>query len=457
VAGGAGARLTTRAGTPRYQRAIDALRVPCERAGLHASPRSETVAWIRLLTLAVLVAAGAGAQARIPGLDTRIVASGLNQPVLAVAPLSDGRLFVVERGGRIKVVQGGVASPFLNILVATAGEQGLLGLAFDPDYGNAGRAGYGRFFVDYIEFGSRDTVIASFRVGADGAVTPGSRVEVMRIDQPPDFNNHKAGWIGFKPGDPDHLYIATGDGGSAYDPSGNGQNRGVLLGKLLRVDVNADDFADPDVNYGVPDDNPFVGVAGTRGEIFAYGLRNPWRNGFDRLTGDLWVADVGQGEREEVNFIAAASPGGQNFGWRLREGDIPTPGVGGDRPADNVDPIFVYDHVVGRSITGGHVVRDAGSPLDGHYVFADYVFGTVWATTASDPSFAGAIDITAALEAGAGGALGNISSFGFGAGGEFYIVDYGGKVVQVVPEPSTRLMLAAGLGVFGLRRRRVTG
>jgi hypothetical protein len=411
------------------------------------------VAWNRLFALSVLVATGSLAQARIDGLETRVVASGLNQPMFATAPLADGRLFVVEKGGTIKVVQGGIASPFLSIAVATGGEQGLLGLAFDPDYGRAGSAGFGRFFVDYVEVGSRDTVIASFRVGAGGAVVPGSRVEVMRIDQPA-FNNHKAGWIGFKPGDADHLYIATGDGGGSNDPSDNGQNRGVLLGKLLRVDINADDFADPDVNYGVPDDNPFVGVAGARGEIFAYGVRNPWRNGFDRRTGDLWLADVGQGEREEVNFIAAASPGGQNFGWRLREGDIATPGVGGPRPADNVDPVFVYDHDTGRSITGGTVVRDAGSPLDGYYVFADFVFGTIWATSAASPSFAGAIDITAALEAGAGGALGSISSFGFGAGGEFYIVDYGGKVVQVVPEPASSLMLAAGLGALLLRRRR---
>jgi glucose/arabinose dehydrogenase len=408
----------------------------------------------RLVAFSSLLAASALVQAQISGLDTRTVASGLNQPVFATSPLADGRLFVVEKGGTIRVVQGGVASTFLSIPVNSSGEQGLLGLAFDPNYGNAGTAGFGRFFVNYIDPSNGDTVIASYRTGSNGLADVASRTEVMRIDQP-NFGNHKAGWIGFKPGDANNLYIATGDGGSSNDPLNNAQNRDVLLGKMLRVNINEDDFADTNINYGIPDDNPFVGQAGARGEIFSYGLRNPWRNSFDRQTGDLWIADVGQGAREEVNFISGTGSGGQNFGWRLREGDIATPGVGGPKPADNVDPVFVYGRSFGQSITGGYVVRDSSSPLDGQYVFGDFVFGTIWATSASNPSFASAINITAALEAGQGGVLGNISSFGFGANGELYVVDFSGKVVQVVPEPSTWLMLAVGVGALLLTRRRL--
>jgi glucose/arabinose dehydrogenase len=393
------------------------------------------------------------AQAQITGLDTRLIASGLNQPVFATAPLADGRVFVVEKGGLIKSVFGGVTSNFLSIAVNSGGEQGLLGLAFDPLYGVAGSAGAGRFFVNYTDPNNGDTVIASYRA-TGGVASPASRVEVLRFDQPDGLSNHKAGWIGFKPGDINHLFIATGDGGGGNDPSNNAQNRNLLLGKMLRVNINADDFADPNINYGVPADNPFAGQPGTRGEIFAYGLRNPWRNSFDSATGNLWIGDVGQGAREEVNLVRGNSFGGQNFGWRLREGDIATPGVGGPRPVDNADPVLVYGRSAGQSITGGVVVRDAASPLNGHYVFGDFVFGNLWAlpADAADLSFSQAINVSAALDAGAAGALGNISSFGSGAGGELYIVDYGGKVVQVVPEPGAGLLLLAGLAVLLTRR-----
>ena len=406
--------------------------------------------------LLALAGATASTTASAQTLDTRLVASGLSQPLFATAPLADGRLFVAEKGGLIKVVQAGVTSTFLSVPVATGGEQGLLGLAFDPNYGNAASAGFGRFFVDYIDPTTLDTVVASYRRNAaTGLADPSSRVEVLRIDQPNGRSNHKAGWIGFKPGDVNNLYIATGDGGASNDPENRAQNKGELLGKLLRVDINRDDFADPDINYGVPLNNPFVGQAGARGEIYALGLRNPFRNSFDSATGNLWIADVGQSAREEIDFIGSASAGGQNFGWRQREGSIATPGITDPPTAGLIDPLLDYDHSFGASITGGYVVRDANSALNGRYVFGDFISGRIFSIAAdgSAQTMAGATELTAVLDAGRGGVIGNISSFGQGASGEFYIVDYAGKVVQVVPEPATALMMLAGAALLWARKR----
>ena len=406
--------------------------------------------------LLALAGATASTTASAHTLDTRLVASGLSQPLFATAPLADGRLFVAEKGGLIKVVQAGVTSTFLSVPVATGGEQGLLGLAFDPNYGNAASAGFGRFFVDYIDPTTLDTVVASYRRNAGtGLADLSSRVEVLRIDQPNGRSNHKAGWIGFKPGDVNNLYIATGDGGASNDPENRAQNKGELLGKLLRVDVNRDDFADPNINYGVPLNNPFVGQAGARGEIYALGLRNPFRNSFDSATGNLWIADVGQSAREEIDFIGSASAGGQNFGWRQREGRIATPGITDPPTAGLIDPLLDYDHSFGAAITGGYVVRDVNSALNGRYVFGDFVSGRVFSIAAdgSAQTMAGATELTAVLDAGAGGVIGNISSFGQGASGEFYIVDYAGKVVQVVPEPATALLMLAGAALLWVRRR----
>ncbi|HZF78464.1 MAG TPA: PQQ-dependent sugar dehydrogenase [Rubrivivax sp.] len=393
-------------------------------------------------------------------LDTRLVASGLSNPLFATAPLNDGRLFVVEKGGTIKVVQGGVVSSFLSVPVSTSGEEGLLGLAFDPQYGISNAPGERRFFVNYIDPATRDTVVASYRTqaGNPALADPSSRQEVIRIDQPAGRDNHKAGWLGFRPGDGGHLYIATGDGGASNDPNNFAQNRNVLLGKMLRIDVYNDAFADPQINYAVPTSNPFVGQAGVRGEIYAYGLRNPFRNSFDRANGNFWIADVGQGAREEVNFVAAAGPGGDNFGWRVREGDIATPGISDPPLANRTDPVLTYDLGASQSITGGYVVREVGSPLFGQYVFGDFITGRIFAAAAdgTPKTMADATELTQLLDAGQGGPLGNISSFGEGAAGELYIVDYGGKVVLVVPEPQSALLMLLGGGalVCAARRRR---
>jgi glucose/arabinose dehydrogenase len=404
---------------------------------------------------AALLAASAHA-----ALDTRLVASGFSQPVFATQPLNDGRLFVVEKGGTIKVVQGGLTTNFLGIPVATSGEQGLLGLAFDPGYAIASSLGFRRFFVNYIDPANGDTVIASYRTSASNPslADTATRTEVMRIDQPNGVTNHKAGWLGFKPGDANNLFIAVGDGGGSNDPLNAGQTRNTFLGKILRININGDDFpADLNRNYAVPANNPFVGQAGTFPEIFALGVRNPWRNSFDRATGELWVADVGQGEREEVDRIAPASSGGQNFGWRIREGDIDNPGTSDPPVAGLTEPWLVYSHAVGQSITGGYVVREPGSDLFGRYVFADFVNGRIWSidTAGTSRTIGQATELTALLDAGAAGPIGNISSFGEGANGELYIVDYfNGTVVQVVPEPATMVMMVAGITGLMARLRR---
>jgi len=401
---------------------------------------------MKKLVLSAFVAWGlccAAVASHAQTVNTVLVASGLTQPLYATAPVSGGPVYVVEKAGLIKAVQGATVSNFLQIPVGTAGERGLLGLAFDPHYAVPASPGYGRLFVDYIDPSTNQTVIASYRTNGNVlAADPATRLEIMRITQTPTGqSNHKGGWIGFKPGDGDHLYIATGDGGSSNDPLNQAQNKNSLLGKILRININADDFADPNINYAIPKTNPFAGQPGVRGEIFAYGLRNPFRNSFDRLNGNLWIGDVGQGAREEVDFIAAASTGGQNFGWRIREGDIATPGISDPPVAGLTGPALVYNHTVGFAITGGYVVRQPSSPLYGMYVFGDYSSGRIWAMDAGPlgngqlHTLGETTEITAMIDGGAAGALGNISSFGEGADGELYIVDYGGKVVRVAPAP----------------------
>jgi glucose/arabinose dehydrogenase len=419
--------------------------------------RRPSCPWFRSFALAA--AATMASNSGHAAVTTQLVASGLTNPVFATAPLNDGRVFIVEKGGSIKVSQGGVLSTFLTIPVATASEQGLLGLAFDPGYGTPSSAGFRRFFVNYSDPTTGDNVIASYRTSESNPLlaNASTRVEVLRIDQPAGLTNHKGGWIGFKPGNPDNLYIATGDGGGSNDPFNNAQSRNTFLGKVLRVDISRDAFpSNPNLNYAVPLDNPFVGVSGTLPEIYALGLRNPWRGSFDRLSGDLWLGDVGQGAREEVDRILSSSAGGQNFGWRIREGNIATPGISDPAVAGLVDPVLDYTRGFGQSITGGYVVRDTTSELYGKYVFGDFVSGRIWAidggvTTAT---LAQAVDLTATLDAGGAGAIGNVASFGEGANGQLYIVDYGGKVVQVVPEPGTWAMMLAGALVVGWRLRR---
>ncbi len=379
--------------------------------------------------------------------------SGLSTPVYVTTPPSAAeRLFILEKDPfAIRIFDTATATllptPFLTIPDGVGGgEQGLLGLAFHPDY-----ASNGTFFVNFTANGAGlETVIRRYVVSGDPDIADaGSGVDVLRYGQPQ--GNHNGGWIGFGPDG--YLYVASGDGGSFNDsgsghtePGGNAQDiEDNLLGKLLRIDVDGDDFpGDPERNYAVPADNPFVGTAGDD-EIWAYGLRNPWRVSFDRSTGDLYIGDVGQGAWEEIDVQAASSSGGTNYGWRPREGLVATPGVGGARPAGAVDPIYVYGHgsgsTQGFSITGGYVYRGPVAALQGMYFFADFVSGRLWslrfdgsAEVAHDGSnYSEFLDWTDALLPDQG-RIDNIASFGEDADGNLYIVDFDGEIFRIVDD-----------------------
>ena len=295
--------------------------------------------------------------------------------VLTHAGDGSGRIFVATQRGVIHVIrntqEAQTSKVFLDISDRVMykdreNEEGFLGLAFHPKY-----AQNGRFFVYYTtRHAPHTSIVAGFRVSKEdpNRADPGSEVEVMRIEQP--FWNHNGGTIAFGPDG--YLYIGLGDGGAANDPNGNGQNLGTLLGSILRIDV---DRKSSGRNYGIPKDNPFVGREGARPEIFAHGLRNVWRIAFDRETGVLWAGDVGQNTWEEIDLIVK----GGNYGWNYREGFHPF-GVK-SLPADLkvIDPIWEYDHTVGKSITGGFVYRGKRAPeLQGLYLYADYVSGKLW-------------------------------------------------------------------------------
>ncbi|MCC5887992.1 MAG: PQQ-dependent sugar dehydrogenase [Gammaproteobacteria bacterium] len=334
------------------------------------------------------------------------------QPLFLAAVPGDPRLAVVEKGGRMRIfTPASDASSSQVILdlsarVATASEQGLLGLAFDPAF-TTNR----HFYVHYsLGAGPRRSVIARFTWDADSdSVDPASEKVLLEVEQP--FSNHNGGMLAFGPDD--FLYIALGDGGSGGDPMDHGQNLGTLLGSLLRIDVHP---ADPDEPYAIPPDNPFVGTAGARPEIWAYGLRNPWRFSFDRDSGDLWLADVGQNAIEEVNIIVR----GGNYGWRVFEGSAAFTDSANTPPgATFEDPVYEYPHSVGRSVTGGYVYRGSRLPaLIGAYVFGDFVTGDVWALRRSGDD----IDIEHL------GAVPSLASFGEDAQGELYAISLNGTL-----------------------------
>lgn len=421
------------------------------------------------LPLLAVLAFTASAQAQLGSVR---IASGLDQPLFVTqAPGDPNRLFVVERGGDIEILARQTdgtwlrnATPFLSItddFTAGGGEQGLLGLAFAPDYPTSGT-----FYVNLTNANGDTQVRRYQRSTADLANATGD--VILQIDQPQA--NHNGGWIGFDPtatgAAAHHLYIATGDGGGSDDNDndhtagiGNAQDiTGNLLGKILRVDVSGDDFAADDLrDYAIVDANPFVGTADDD-EILAHGLRNPFRASFDRLTGELYIGDVGQGAREEIDrFDPTTAPvSGQepvrNFGWRLREGAIATPSgsVGGSPPANNVEPIYDYlrgsGDFQGTTVTGGYVYRGPVAELQGLYVFGDFGSGHLWAFDPDDPH--GTIvnlDDELAPDV---STIANISSFGEGLNGDLFIVKLfgpnGGEVFMVIPEPAGAAAFVAG-------------
>lgn len=354
------------------------------------------------------------------------VAEGLSRPLfVTAAPGQPGRLYIVEQGGRILIHEGGAVreTPFLDVaslMGGVSGERGLLGLAFHPDYEHNGR-----FYVDYTDMDGMTTVALYCRFADDEyRADPATAAILLGIPQP--FSNHNGGMLAFGPDG--YLYIASGDGGSANDPQNNGQSLDTLLGKILRIDV---DGASP---YGIPANNPFVGVDGAREEIWAYGLRNPWRLSFDRETGDLWIGDVGQGALEEIDFQPADSAGGENYGWRVREGDACRPGEAACDLPGAVDPVYSYSRLGSQSVTGGFVYRGSAIPkLAGTYLFADYIGGTVYALTRDGNGNVTVADETDNLNDGST-TLRNVASFGEDLDGELYIVDYGaGAVYRIVP------------------------
>ena len=383
----------------------------------------------------LLTAAPAYAGTGIQPLDTDRVASGLDRPVFATHAGDEERLFIVEQTGAIKILNLDTetvnGTPFLDIdpLVAFSSgndERGLLGLAFHPSYPDV------PYFYVYYSNNSSDTVVARYQVSANPDVAMATGTTLQIIDQP--FTNHNGGWIDFSPVN-GYLYIATGDGGSGGDPGNRAQDiTNQPLGKMLRKDVGLNGLG-----YSNPPSNPFVGVTGDD-DIWAYGLRNPWRCAFDKRTGDIYMADVGQNAWEEINRERAQSTGGVNYGWRCREGAHNFNFGGNCANETLIDPIWEYSQGVsnGFSITGGYVYRGCDIPdLQGTYFYADFIIQNIWTF-----KFRGSVqdftERTSELSPSIDGQTVNqISSFGEDARGEMYICDRGGatsgQVFKIIP------------------------
>lgn len=412
---------------------------------------------MRLSTIIASVALGLPAaspslaQTPTPLATTRIT-SGLTQPLYithAPGAASARRMFVVERTGRVKIIDLDTnqvsPTPFLDVSTLTSTtwlEYGLLGLVFHPNF-----EANGFFYVNYTPPNGSiaDTLVVRYHVNpaSPDVADPASATPILRFN----FGarrEHRAGWMDFGPDG--YLYISTGDGGES-DPDNAAQNLALLRGKVLRIDVNgpdnspgtADDDAfpaDANRNYVIPPSNPFFGSATNAPEIWASGLRNPWRCSFDRQTGDLWIGDVGQTTREELNFQPAGAPGGRNYGWRCTEGTF-CPGLPGctcNGPG-LTPPIFEYPRTVGVSVTGGYVYRGCGIPdLRGAYIYADYQVSKVFSLRYNGTTVSNQTERTAELAPGGGLTLASIASLGEDAAGELYFVDYnGGEVFKLIP------------------------
>ncbi|MFN8481793.1 MAG: PQQ-dependent sugar dehydrogenase [Anaerolineae bacterium] len=352
------------------------------------------------------------------------VVSGLQNPT-AIANAGDGsnRLFILEKGGVIRIVKDGAVlpQPFLditNLVYSTGTEQGLLGLAFAPDYATSGL-----FYVYYIAQ-DRNSTLARYKVSADPNRADPASAEVIFTAQQPSLPNHKGGELTFGPDG--YLYLGLGDGGGAGDPLKNAQNLSSPLGKLLRFDVRGSSA------YAIPTDNPFKDRKDARPEIWAYGLRNPWRFSFDRATGDLYIADVGQNLWEEINVQPRASKGGENYGWNVMEGAHCFPPDSQCQTRGFVPPVAEYNHSEGGcSVTGGYVYRGKAQPaLTGAYIFGDYCSGKFWALSRTpDKGWQRTLLTQATVSP---------SSFGEDEAGELYVVGLNqGELYRILAAPRT--------------------
>ncbi len=387
----------------------------------------------RALACAALLSGTAAAQSY--GLATELVADGLEQPLFVTSPPHDAdRLFVLEQNwARIRIIEDGevLAEPFLDLQdpepqVSVGGERGLLGLAFHPGYENNGL-----FFLNYTDLDG-DTVVARYAVdpGDPRRALPDSGTPILTFEQ--DQANHNGGMLAFSPVD-GYLYIGTGDGGGGSDARDRAQDLGSLLGKLLRINV------DVETGYAIPPDNPFVDDDEARDEIWAYGLRNPWRFSFDRETGDLYMGDVGQNAREEINVQPTDSSGGENYGWPIAEGFACRGGDGscGTDPG-LTPPVLDYPLTPDQraSVTGGYVFRGRGMPyFRGRYIFGDFMRGTVESFRLAEGEVTELTDRTAELDPPDADGLGRIASFGEDARGSLYIVSHSpGAVYRIAPD-----------------------
>jgi glucose/arabinose dehydrogenase len=356
-----------------------------------------------------------------PVLNFNTVVSGLSAP-LDIVNAGDGtnRLFLVQRGGQIRILSGGALLPgnFLDIsgLIVAGGEQGLLSLAFHPDY-ETNRY----FFVYYTRISDGAVTIARYQTssGNPNLADPGSGVVLLTVAKTPGQTNHNGGKLNFGPDG--YLYFATGDGGGAGDPDNNAQNGNALQGKMIRLDVSNFNTLP---YYTIPATNPYVNDPNVRDELFAIGLRNPWRWSFDRLTGDMWIADVGQGAWEEVNFRSAGTTAGLNYGWDCFEGNhVFSNTAACQATTDTVAPIFEYSHSQGFSVTGGYVYRGTAYPaMYGYYIVADFGSGNVWKIIPNGTAW------NVSMQA---GLPGSIVGFGESEAGELYALSLGGTLYQV--------------------------
>lgn len=357
------------------------------------------------------------------------VAKGFERPVWAGVPKGiDGKLWVMEQAGQVWIVdqKNGEreTEPFLDIrqdVCRKGNEEGLLGLAFAPDFATSGR-----YYVNFTDK-EKQTRIVRF-TSKDRKTTNPSTGEIL-MKYPSEFENHNGGWLGFGPDN--MLYIGNGDGGAGNDPNKHGQALDTLLGKILRIDVS------PETGYKTPPDNPFVNDKNAKPEIWAYGVRNPWRCSFDRATGDFWIGDVGQNHWEEIDYMPKGKGAGANFGWHLREGDIETPKkeVGGPSPRGAIDPVYVYKHGGGEkegvSVTGGYVYRGPLKELQGRYIFADYQNPRIWSFVMKGGRATDFKDHTKELQPN-GGRINLIASFAEDQDGGLFIVDHTGPIYRII-------------------------